>query len=315
MDDDPRRALAPGHSPYLTTVDAARYCGFKTSSAIRKAHHEGRLLPVGRRGGTGTWVWAVTDLDRFMRGEPPSPALLAFLLRNARVRLPHEVHMKKQKDWKLYKGSWISTEPVLPRVWQRTDGGHIVRARVIDRSTGREKEIWKVLANMDAPTALTWIEQECKRVRAGEVPATPRSMRFSSYVTSLFERKVATKEIKSASGRERWRYTLSHLIAGTKSVAGFGDLFIDEIRPMHVETWGAGIGKLIAQGTYSPTTANASRDRARMAASASVSWPAAGTDPMLRAANETERLTRLPQVATSSSLLRRTNSRQVKSVS
>jgi integrase len=162
----------------------------------------------------------------------------------------------KKRDWKLYKGSWISTEPVLPRVWQRKDGGHIVRARVIDKSTGREKEIWKVLANMDAPTALTWIEDECKRVRAGEVSATPQSMRFSSYVTSLFERKVATKEIKSASGRERWRYTLSHLIAGTQSVAGFGDLFIDEIRPMHVETWRAGIGKLIAQGTYSPTTAN-----------------------------------------------------------
>ena len=36
---------------------------------------------------------------------------------------------------------------------------------------------------------------------------------------------------------------------------------------------------------------------------------------MLRAANETVRLTRLPQLATSSSLLRRTNSLQVKSVS
>ena len=36
---------------------------------------------------------------------------------------------------------------------------------------------------------------------------------------------------------------------------------------------------------------------------------------MLRAANDTERLTRLPQVATSSSLLRRRNSLQVKSVS
>ncbi len=46
-----------------------------------------------------------------------------------------------------------------------------------------------------------------------------------------------------------------------------------------------------------------------------VSAPAAGIDPMLRAANETARFTRLPQVATSSSLLRRTNSLQVKSVS
>ena len=81
-------------------------------------------------------------------------------------------------------------------------------------------------------------------------------MRFCDYATSLFERKVATKEIKSASGRERWRYTLEHLIAGTENVAGFGEIFIDEIRPMHVEAWRAGIGKLIGQGVYSPATAN-----------------------------------------------------------
>ena len=36
---------------------------------------------------------------------------------------------------------------------------------------------------------------------------------------------------------------------------------------------------------------------------------------MFFAANDTDRLTRLPQVATSSSLFRRTNSLQVKSVS
>ena len=39
-------------APYMTTAAASLYCGFKTPSAIRKAHHEGRLVPVGRRGGT-----------------------------------------------------------------------------------------------------------------------------------------------------------------------------------------------------------------------------------------------------------------------
>ena len=42
---------------------------------------------------------------------------------------------------------------------------------------------------------------------------------------------------------------------------------------------------------------------------------APGISPMFFAANATDRFTRLPQVATSSSLLRRTNSLQVKSVS
>ena len=64
----------PVAARYLTTADAARYCGFKTASAIRKAHMEGRVKPIARRGGKGTWVWSVANLDRFMRGEPPLPS-------------------------------------------------------------------------------------------------------------------------------------------------------------------------------------------------------------------------------------------------
>jgi integrase len=145
---------------------------------------------------------------------------------------------------------------VLPRVWQRKEGGHVVRARVKEGTTGRQREIWKVLPNADAPNALKWIEEECTRVRAGIVLVEQPKTRFCDYAASLFERKVATMEIKSASGRERWRYTLKHLIAGTKNVDGFGDLYIDQIRPAHVEVWRAGVGKLIAEGAYTPTTAN-----------------------------------------------------------
>jgi len=164
--------------------------------------------------------------------------------------------MTKKKDWKLFKDSWISTKPVLPRVWQRREGGHVVRARVNDRSTGRQREIWKVLPTADAPTALKWIEDECNRVRAGVASVAPQQTRFCDYATSLFERKVATKEIKSPRGRERWMYTVQHLIAGTEDVAGLGDFFIEQLKPMHVETWRAGIGRLITQGKYAPTTAN-----------------------------------------------------------
>jgi integrase len=164
--------------------------------------------------------------------------------------------MAKQREWKLFKGSWISTEPVLPRVWQRKEGGHIVRARVIDKTTGRQRELWKVLPQADAPAALRWITDECSRVRRGVTSVEHPQMRFCDYATSLFERKLAAGEIKSARGRERWRHTLRHLIAGTRNVEGFGDLFVNEIRPVHVEVWRAGIGKLIAEGLYAPTTAN-----------------------------------------------------------
>ena len=41
----------------LPTSEAALYCGFKTPSALRKAHLERRVFPVGKRGGRGTWMW------------------------------------------------------------------------------------------------------------------------------------------------------------------------------------------------------------------------------------------------------------------
>jgi hypothetical protein len=164
--------------------------------------------------------------------------------------------MTKQRTWKLFKDSWISTEQVLPGVWQRKEGGHAVRARVIEKTTGRQREIWKVLPSSDAPEALTWRRDERNRARTGVAWVDHQQPRFCDYATSLFERKLATKEIKSARGHERWRHTLQHLIAGTRNVDGFGEIYVDQIRPMHVETWRAGIGKLIAAGDYAPTTAN-----------------------------------------------------------
>src|SRR5690242_7163319 len=59
-------------SEFLTTRAAASYVGFKTTGGLRKARLEGRIFPVGRRGGRGTYVWSVDALDRFLRGEPPA---------------------------------------------------------------------------------------------------------------------------------------------------------------------------------------------------------------------------------------------------
>src|SRR5690349_12731547 len=54
--------------PFLTTPNAADYLGFKTTGAVRKAVKEGRLRPAGRRGGTGPYVFALAELDRFLLG-------------------------------------------------------------------------------------------------------------------------------------------------------------------------------------------------------------------------------------------------------
>ncbi|HEX7478884.1 MAG TPA: hypothetical protein VF331_13845 [Polyangiales bacterium] len=63
-----KTAEIPANASMLTTAAAAAYCGFKSTGAIRKALLEGRLKPAGRRGGTGTWMWSIRELDRFLCG-------------------------------------------------------------------------------------------------------------------------------------------------------------------------------------------------------------------------------------------------------
>jgi integrase len=161
------------------------------------------------------------------------------------------------KRWK----SWVAPTRI-PGVWKRKEGGHFVRARVTDPTTGRMKEIKRVLPEADAATAYKWLQDERARVRAGVDSEKRPKLRFADYATSLLERKIQLGDIRSPKGQERWRYTLAHLIGGTtppdtlEYVPGFGELFMDQIRAEHVESWKAGIVKLIAAGRYSPHTAN-----------------------------------------------------------
>lgn len=167
-----------------------------------------------------------------------------------------ETHMTKEVKWQNRWNSWVK-KTHLPGVWRmKTEGDHLVRARVSDPATGRMLEIRKVLRNTDEASALKWLNDEKARIRSGIGSVRQAKPRFADYATALLERKVRTREIKSPRGRERWRFTLEHLIAGTREVPGFGEMFLDQIRVVHVEEWRAGIGTLITRGEYAPTTAN-----------------------------------------------------------
>ena len=169
---------------------------------------------------------------------------------------------KSVKDWKLFKNVWMSKEPVLSGGWERKEGGHVVRARAKEPTTGKLREIFKVLRQATKAEALAWLEHAQARTRTGMVSAKNPQTRFSEFAAFLVEHKVKVGDIKSAKGRERWRHTLEHLIGGTESktlskrVDGFGDFFVDRIRAEHVEAWKASIAELIATREYSPTTVN-----------------------------------------------------------
>jgi hypothetical protein len=169
--------------------------------------------------------------------------------------------VSKKVEWKLVRNTWVSTEPVLPGVWQRKEGGHVVRARVMDATTGKQKDIWKVLLEADGPTALKWLEDERRRVREGRASEVSQQTRFSTFAGSLFEHKLKVGDIKSAAGRNRWVHVLKHLIEGVTSdsglqARGFGQMFLDKITIAHVEAWKEELAAMIAAEDYAPATAN-----------------------------------------------------------
>jgi integrase len=166
-------------------------------------------------------------------------------------------------EWMQMNNVWVSKAPVLPGVWRRKEGGHVVRGRATDSKTGKQKQVFRVFPDADAQTALKWLRDEQERIRTGAVdsPEKPKQ-RFAEFAASLFEHKVNVRDIKSGAGRNKWAFTLEHLIAGTTGpksgtyVPGFGDYFVDKIETGNVERWKEGMAALVAAGDYAPTSVN-----------------------------------------------------------
>jgi integrase len=183
--------------------------------------------------------------------------------RNAQARLLAEERMTNKIEWMQMNNVWVSKEPVLPGVWRRKEGGHVVRGRATDSKTGKQKQVFRVFPDADAQTALKWPRDEQSRIRKGvdDSPERPRQ-RFAEFAASLFEHKIKVRDIKSGAGRNKWAFTLEHLIAGTTGptsgqyVPGFGDYFVDKIETRDVERWKEGMAALVAAGDYAPTSVN-----------------------------------------------------------
>jgi integrase len=170
------------------------------------------------------------------------------------------MHMDKKKWIKRWK-NWLAPTAI-QNVWERREGGHFVRARVMDPTTGHLREIKKSLPEASKATAFKWLEDEKARVKSGAVSVQAQKTRFYEFAASLVEHKVKVGDIKSAKGRSKWDDVLTHLIGGTtgekakKHVPAFGEFFLDMLQTTHIEAWKAGMADLIAAGDYAPTTIN-----------------------------------------------------------
>jgi len=141
------------------------------------------------------------------------------------------------KQWVRRWCMWMAPTPSLPGVWRRRDGGFVVRARVKHPKTGRLVPILRALPEARTPSqALAELEREKARVRSGAEGTEPGASkpRFHSYAASLMETKIASLEIESESGSEKWAGALEHLFR-----APFAEYFIDKIRYADLKQWRA----------------------------------------------------------------------------
>lgn len=157
--------------------------------------------------------------------------------------------------WTVMKKQTVKKTP-LPGVYELKKGGHLARAIIVDPTTGRSRELYKVFPTGAAHEALTWLEEEKTRIRSGVVQAKQREMPFGDFVVQLREDKIAGGDIKSAKNKDNWRYVLAHLVGGTGGVKGFGDVYLSKLSQEHIDVWRVGIGRLVARGEYSPHTVN-----------------------------------------------------------
>ena len=152
-------------------------------------------------------------------------------------------------SWVSRWGDTIATEPEMPGVWRRKDGGFRIRGRATDPRSGRLREVNRVVVDVKrAREAASRLEVELAAIRRGGAVDTPTGVpRFASYAVDLLQRKLATGVIASASGREKWTVALEkHLIPA------FGEWYIDKLTKRDIEAWKVAFG----ERGYAPTYGN-----------------------------------------------------------
>src|SRR5688572_30020595 len=139
----------------------------------------------------------------------------------------------------------VASEPELPGVWRRRDGGFHVRGRTNDPRSGKMREVNRELPNVTrARDAFAWLHCELERIRSGVVAETPSvAPQFRAYAAAVFARKLALGKIRSAAGTAKWESILEHHLD-----PAFGDLFIDRLAPADIKAWQARIATKIKAG-------------------------------------------------------------------
>jgi site-specific recombinase XerD len=171
----------------------------------------------------------------------------------------------KKEQWVRKWNSWVNPTPALPGVYQRKEGGFLVRGRAIDPKTASMRQVVRNLPDLVEPEeARLWLKTELDSIRKGASrPTTRQPERLATYAASLLREKIEKRQICSSKTEEKWLITLRHLFGlandeGTRDVGiqGLGDIFVDKLTRSDIEVWRDSWEPRINAGMYSPTTVN-----------------------------------------------------------
>lgn len=133
----------------------------------------------------------------------------------------------------------------------RTTSGYRVRVRAVDPRTGTQKEANQSFDGITVEQAVLKQAELRDAIRAGGSVTERARVKYAHFAQSLFERKLALGELRSAKTRERWADTQDlHLIPY------FGDWYVDAIRKTNIDEWKVVQGRKIEREDYSPNTVN-----------------------------------------------------------
>jgi integrase len=133
----------------------------------------------------------------------------------------------------------------------RTTSGYRVRVRAVDPRTGTQKEANQSFDGITVEQAVLKQADLRHAIRTGGSVTERARVKYAHFAQSLFERKLALGELRSAKTRERWADTQDlHLIPY------FGDWYVDAIRKPDIDEWKVVQGRKIEREEYSPNTVN-----------------------------------------------------------
>lgn len=145
-----------------------------------------------------------------------------------------------------------------PHLYENQNGGFVARGRATDPA-GRQRMIVRSYPDANDPLeALRLFEEELHHIETG----LPRqaNVLFSEFATSLLERKILRRELRSKASHHRWANTLTRLISGHEQnglcIHGLGDFPVTELRTAHIEAWKDEVAGMINAGIFAPTTTN-----------------------------------------------------------